>query len=1436
MAGVATIANTDYESISNIFTAVAGQGKVMTQQLRMLELRGINAAAEIAKYMGKSEKEVRDLVTKGEIDFKTFSAAMAAAFGDSSKKANETFTGALANMKAALSRIGQGFMVPYINNMREVFVTLIPVFDGIKAALGPVYTIYEQVFGKGKDLLVGFLKTLVVIDEETGKFAGFNKRLQPIVDFLNTLVAYRKDEEGNNVFVAFTGPLGTLIRYFQGLFETFKGHTDTINGIKSLFQMLGMAVSKLLVGLKPLGDTFSIVFGTIVNALLTVTDFIGRYITKVQEFTEKNFVFAQMAFYMQKGITAFNKALESVIGFIGRALKTLIVFVKNTGLVQTALGALKHAFISLKDGIAGYAVKFDGIKNALSDFANFIKNIHFSKLTDQITGGVEKMGKIFAIAGDAIGNAIHRLLSVIKPGDFRPLIQLVNGGLIASLIFQMSKFFSTWTGFTRGLASKENGGVLGAIRHTLLQLKDTLFAYEKDLNAKALIKVAGAIAILAASLWLLASIDPARLIPATIAIEILMTSLRLITQDLMKSMKVSGSGFGQMTALGPMLLLMATSVLILAAAVKKISDLNLKELAVGIMGVTALLVAMVGAMKLLSLIDVPTKGMVRTGLGILLLSKGIGVLADAVYKLAELDDDKLIKGLSSVIALIGALSLYTLAAGDAKRMATTGLGILILAEALLVLQKAVLRFGVLDTDVLLKGLASVIGLIATLGLYSLAAGNAKRMATTGLGILIMAEAILILQKAVENFGTMDTETLIKGLGSVIGLIITLGVYARLAGDSKRMLTTAASLIIVVKALEMLWGVVFLFGRMPLKQIGKGFAGVAAGLAVMVGALALLGKVKGSLKNSASLFIMAKALEEFSKAFKKVGSMSWNQIGRGLAALAGGLIEMAAAMALMKNGLSGAAAMFVMAEALKVFVPVLQTLGGMKVGEIVKGLVALAGAFLVIGAAAIILGPVALPLLALAAAIALLGAAVALFGGGLLAFGTALDMFSHMASDTSLTITETLKFIADLIVEFIISLGERASEIGEAGTKLLLGLLEGISNNIGAITEAVANIIINFTNALSQKVGDLIDAGMTLIVDTINGLADAIYGHSGDIVGAIDRFIGSLFYLALEALKRGAEHLDPTGWLASKIAEWQDGIVAEFDLNKMEDAGASLVEATDEGAAAAVNSSSLEETGRTAGGHYASGVNSKADDAKRASSYLASESAVGATQDGGGHYSAGRSAADGFISGINSKLDAVRQKAAEMAEISASATKAKLLVNSPSKVFIGIGSSVGEGFIMGIDRMASAVARSSANVADGAISAASSLTRRLASRMESADFQPTIRPVLDLTNVEEGAGAVNGLFSGMSIGASIGKVEALSASIDSNQNGSTQVTDMMNQMLYKMNDMQKAFANGAVDPNLVYEAVYAGSSQATPNIRLNNRELNRELRSMGVAYR
>lgn len=135
ISGVAAMTNSQYEDISRIFTRVAGQGKVMATDLNSIAARGLNAAAEIGKYLGVTEAQVRDMVSKSQIDFMTFADAMDSAFGDHAKEANKTFQGALSNMKAALSRIGALFATPVINKSNNIFNAMTKQINNAKNAL-----------------------------------------------------------------------------------------------------------------------------------------------------------------------------------------------------------------------------------------------------------------------------------------------------------------------------------------------------------------------------------------------------------------------------------------------------------------------------------------------------------------------------------------------------------------------------------------------------------------------------------------------------------------------------------------------------------------------------------------------------------------------------------------------------------------------------------------------------------------------------------------------------------------------------------------------------------------------------------------------------------------------------------------------------------------------------------------------------------------------------------------------------------------------------------------------------------------------------------------------------------------------------------------------------------------------------------------------------
>lgn len=116
ISGVAAMTNSEYDEIANIFVKVAGNGRLMGQELNQLSARGLNVAAELANQLGITEAEVRKLVSKGAIDFQLFADAMDDAFGAHAKDAQKTFTGALSNVKAACSRIGEKFFTPLTNN------------------------------------------------------------------------------------------------------------------------------------------------------------------------------------------------------------------------------------------------------------------------------------------------------------------------------------------------------------------------------------------------------------------------------------------------------------------------------------------------------------------------------------------------------------------------------------------------------------------------------------------------------------------------------------------------------------------------------------------------------------------------------------------------------------------------------------------------------------------------------------------------------------------------------------------------------------------------------------------------------------------------------------------------------------------------------------------------------------------------------------------------------------------------------------------------------------------------------------------------------------------------------------------------------------------------------------------------------------------------
>lgn len=138
ISGVAAMANSSYDDIAHVFERVSGNGRIMAIDLQSLSARGLNAAATLRDYLNEigvtanaTEKDIRDMVSNGEIDFMTFAKAMDSAYGDHAKDANNTFSGAFSNMKFALSKIGADFISPIRNKM-------VPLFNDMRISINQV--------------------------------------------------------------------------------------------------------------------------------------------------------------------------------------------------------------------------------------------------------------------------------------------------------------------------------------------------------------------------------------------------------------------------------------------------------------------------------------------------------------------------------------------------------------------------------------------------------------------------------------------------------------------------------------------------------------------------------------------------------------------------------------------------------------------------------------------------------------------------------------------------------------------------------------------------------------------------------------------------------------------------------------------------------------------------------------------------------------------------------------------------------------------------------------------------------------------------------------------------------------------------------------------------------------------------------------------------
>ena len=376
--------------------------------------------------------------------------------------------------------------------------------------------------------------------------------------------------------------------------------------------------------------------------------------------------------------------------------------------------------------------------------------------------------------------------------------------------------------------------------------------------------------------------------------------------------------------------------------------------------------------------------------------------------------------------------------------------------------------------------------------------NAFTGSVKAVTLVEIAGSIALLVNSMEKIAALSGGEVVGGISAIGGLMTELNVSLKAITKTMKgvkttdLIKTGVALMEFAKAVDMLANAMSTIGNLDWDEIGKGLTGMGGAMAELVAAAKGLSYAKVDIKTAGSLIAMAQAVKMVADPLKKLGGMSWEEIGKGLSAMGGALTEMGTVTGLLgrfgKNNLSASISMVLTAKSLGDIAEAFGDFSKYNWGEIGRGLVAMGSALAEVGLVTGALGKLA-------------GFSGILGGGSILITAKSLG-------DIAEAFGEFTQYNWDEIGRGLVAMGGALTEVGVVSGAL--GKLAGLSGIIGSgsilITAKSLGDIAEAFGEFTQYNWDEIGRGLVAMggalteVGVVSGALGKLAGLSG-IIGS-----------------------------------------------------------------------------------------------------------------------------------------------------------------------------------------------------------------------------------------------------------------------------------------------------------------------------------------------